>query len=254
MARGLEVALHIDRVVAERRTRLGASGGDRLVEVFLGLGDLHAATTAAGGGLDQHGEADLLGGGESLFLGRDGAVGAGNHRDAGFLHRLLGGDLVAHHLDVVRGRADEGHAMGGHDLGEPGVFRQEPVARVNSLGARDLRRCDDRGDVQVALGRRRRSDADAFVGQANPHGACVALGVDRHRRDTHFLAGPMDPQGDLAAIGDEDFIEHRSYSMTTRGSPNSTGWASSTMISTTLPAFGAGIGFMVFMASTIISV
>ncbi len=42
--------------------------------------------------------------------------------------------------------------------------------------------------------------------------------------------------------------------MMTSGSPNSTGWASVTMIATTLPARGAGIGFMVFMASMIIRV
>jgi len=38
--------------------------------------------------------------------------------------------------------------------------------------------------------------------------------------------------------------------MTASGSPNSTGWASATRISTIRPARGAGIGFMVFIAST----
>ncbi|MPN33073.1 hypothetical protein SDC9_180556 [bioreactor metagenome] len=98
--------------------------------------------------------------------------------------------------------------MGGHDLGEARILRQEAVAWVNRLSARDLRRSDDRGNVQVALGRSRRPDADAFVGQPHPHGAGVALRVDRHGRDTHLLAGPMDSQGDPAAIGDEDFAEH----------------------------------------------
>jgi hypothetical protein len=36
-----------------------------------------------------------------------------------------------------------------------------------------------------------------------------------------------------------------------RGSPYSTGWASATQILVTLPARGAWIGFIVFMASTI---
>ena len=42
--------------------------------------------------------------------------------------------------------------------------------------------------------------------------------------------------------------------MTIRGSPNSTGWASVTMIDFTVPARGDSIGLKVFMASTNISV
>ena len=136
--RRLEVALHVDRVVAERGLGLGAGGGDRLGEVVRGLGDLHAAPAAAGRGLDQHREADLLGRGDGLFLGGHRAVGAGHHRDAGVLHRLLGGDLVAHHPDVLGLGPDEGEAVGLDDLGEAGVLRQEAVAGMDRLGAGDL--------------------------------------------------------------------------------------------------------------------
>ena len=44
------------------------------------------------------------------------------------------------------------------------------------------------------------------------------------------------------------------YSMITSGSPNSTGWPSSTRICVTVPARGDGIWFIVFIASMISSV
>ena len=48
-------------------------------------------------------------------------------------------------------------------------------------------------------------------------------------------------------------LRHR-YSMMTSGSPNSTGWPFSNRIAVTLPACGAGIWFIVFMASMMSSV
>ena len=53
-----------------------------------------------------------------------------------------------------------------------------------------------------------------------------------------LLAGAQHAQCDLAAIGDEDFFEH--HSMIIIGSPNSTGWPSSTRICVTVPERGAG--------------
>src|ERR1700724_4410027 len=44
------------------------------------------------------------------------------------------------------------------------------------------------------------------------------------------------------------------YSIITSGSPNSTGWPSSTRICVTVPARGEGIWFIVFIASMITSV
>ena len=63
------------------------------------------------------------------------------------------------------------------------------------------------------------------------------------------------PQRDLAAVGDQHLVEHRCeqvsgrYSIMTSGSPNSTGWPLPTRMAVTMPAFGAGMWFMVFMAS-----
>ena len=208
VARLLEITLHINGSVAKGRRRFRAGGGDGFEQAVPILGDLHPATAAAGRGLDQHGEADLLGGLHGLLVSGDAAVGAGHDGDTGVLRRSLGGDLVAHHADVVRARADEGQAVGLDDLRKARVLRQKAVARMHGLGAGDLAGGHDGRDVEIALRRLRRADAHALVGEADVHGACVSFGVDRDRGDAHLLAGPMDPQRDLTAVSDQYLVEH----------------------------------------------
>ena len=67
-------------------------------------------------------------------------------------------------------------------------------------------------------------------------------------------AGAVDAQRDLAAIGDQDFADVGHQSITMRAWPYSTGSAFWTRIAVTLPARGAAIWFMTFIASTISSV
>src|SRR5947207_1842437 len=97
----------------------------------------------------------------------------------------------------------------------------------------------------------------------------------RDRGNAEFLARAQNPQCDFAAIGYQDLVEHvvlargrmasgewwkpfatrhSRYSIITSGSPNSTGWPSSTRICVTVPALGDGIWFIVFIASMISSV
>src|SRR3546814_10382492 len=98
----------------------------------------------------------------------------------------------------------------------------------------------------------RRPDADRCVGGAHGHGIGVGGGVHRHRLDPHLAAGAVDAERDLAAVGNEDLVEHRcraAYSITSSGSPYSTGWPSVTKICLTVPARGAASGFITFMAS-----
>ena len=78
------------------RLGLDARRGQRRIELFLDMGDLHAAAAAAGRRLDQHRIADV---GRDLLrlleIG-DRALRAWNERQAELLRGLLGLDLVAH--------------------------------------------------------------------------------------------------------------------------------------------------------------
>ena len=94
------------------------------------------------------------------------------------------------------------------DLGEAGVLGEEAVARMDRVGAGDLAGGDDRRDVEVALARRRRADADALVGEPHMHGVGVGRRMDGDRRDADLLAGAEHAERDLAAVGDQDLVEH----------------------------------------------
>src|SRR5262245_26341075 len=84
------------------------------------------------------------------------------------------------------------------------------------------------------------------------HGIGVRRRMDGNRRNAELLAGAQHPKRNFTAVGNEDLVEH--HSMIINGSPNSTGCASPTRICVTVPERGAGIWFMVFIASTISSV
>ncbi len=94
------------------------------------------------------------------------------------------------------------------DLGEAGVLRQESVAGMHRVGAGDLAGGEQTGNVEVAFGRRRRSDAHALVGEAHVHGVGVCGGVDRDGGDAKLLARALNAQRDLTPVGDQDLVEH----------------------------------------------
>ena len=146
LARAVGEDLHLDvaraehrlleehRRVAERAVGLAHRRLEGLAQVFLLLDPAHAAPAAAGDGLGEDREADRVGAGEQLVeVARRGS--RRQHRDAGRDRVLLGGDLVAGHLEHVAARADEGDARLGGGLGEVRVLGEEAVARVDRVGA-----------------------------------------------------------------------------------------------------------------------
>ena len=82
-----------------------------------------------------------------------------------------------------------------------GIFRQEAVARMDSGSAGSQGRADNAVFVQVAVCGFGAADAAAFIRQSHMEGVPIRLGIHRHGGDAHFLAGPDDPHGDLAPVG-----------------------------------------------------
>ena len=139
------------------------------------------------------------------------AFGAGHAGHAGLDHRLLGRDLVAHHADRTPGVGPmKMKPLRSTRSAKSAFSDEEAVAGMDRLGVGDLGGRDDRRHVEVALRRRRRADADRLVGQLHVLGVAVGLGVDDDRLDAHLAAGALDAQRDLAAIGDQDLLEHGS--------------------------------------------
>ena len=67
---------------------------------------------------------------------------------------------------------------------------------------------EDVGDVEVTLVACGRPHAHRLVGEQHRQALFVGGGVHHDRLDAHFTRRPDDPQGDFAAVGDQDFLEH----------------------------------------------
>ncbi len=95
-------------------------------------------------------------------------------------------------------------------LGEGLALGEKAVARMHRLGAGRFAGLDDLVDHQIALRRRRRSDQHRLVGHLDMERVAVGFGIDRDGCNPHAPGGLDDPAGDLAAIGNQDSLEHRS--------------------------------------------
>ena len=79
--------------------------------------------------------------------------------------------------------------------------------------------------------------------------ATVAMPISLQARRTRSAISPRLAINTLSNIGARRSAD--AYSMIARGSPNSTGWRLPTRMRVTTPALGAGMWFMVFIASMI---
>jgi hypothetical protein len=197
-----------DAVVAEGAFGLRPAGEEALVDLLVVAGKAQPLAAAAGGGLDHHGVADLPGDHDGTVGRFDGVVVPGDGVDPRLPGEPLGGDLVAQEGHGVMLGADEGNPFLLEAPGELLVLGEEAVARVDGLGARALAGGEEVVDHQVGFPGRRRADADRLVGQHDVAGVPVGLGVDGHGPDAHLAGGPDDAAGDLAAVGNQDGLEH----------------------------------------------
>ena len=202
-----DVAFEEEGVVAEGCRGLAPRRGDRRGEPRRVVDDVHALAAAACGRLDQHGEVDLRRPRDQLVVGQARAGEARNGAHAARFDGLLGRDLVAHHLDRLGRRPDEDDAGVGARAGELGVLGEEPEPRVDRLRAGAVRGIQHPLDRQVALARGGGPEAYGFVGEAHVHGSGVGVAVDGDRADAEAAERADDPHRDLAAVGDEDFLD-----------------------------------------------
>jgi hypothetical protein len=209
----------------------------------------HAAPATAAGGLDDHRvahrAADL-----DDFLGSSGSAPSEpgtQGTPAAFMASLA--LTLSPIRRMVSGRGPMKAKAGLFDaFAEVGIFREEAVAGVDRLGVGDFGRGNDGGDVQVALTRRRRADADRFVGQLDVFRLGVGLRVHGDGAHAEFAAGAQDAQRDFAAVCYENLAEH-AQPITNMGCPYSTAWPFSTWMALITPEMSASISFISFIAS-----
>src|SRR5205807_5313317 len=97
---------------------------------------------------------------------------------------------------------------GGARLREIRLLGEEAVTGVNRLRAAPLRGVDHLLRVEVALARGRGADPHGLVALFDVQRALVCLRVDRDGAHAHLARRASDAAGDLAAVGDEQLVEH----------------------------------------------
>ncbi len=208
VARRRDDLLDVHRPVAERRQRLGGGTLVELLHVGRLLDAPHPAPAAARRRLEQHRVAELVGSGARLVRPRD-ALHPRHERHTGGAHLGLRACLVAHPLHHLGRRPDEDEVVLLARTHEVGVLGEEAVAGMHRLAAGRLRGGDDRGDAEVALPDRRRADSHGAVRELYVERVGIGRRIDRDGFDPELVEGTDDADGDLAAIRNEDALEHR---------------------------------------------
>ncbi len=124
---------------------------------------------------------------------------------------MAGGDLVAEVADGLRARADPDQAGVDDRLREIGVLRKESVAGVDRVGAGFGSRVEQLAEVEVGLRGGLAAERERLIGEPDVWGVGVGFGVHGHARDPGVLGRADHPDGDLAAIGYQHFLDASSW-------------------------------------------
>ncbi len=220
VALGVSQDLHLDvagahhglldehRRIAESALRLAHRRAERLGQLVGRVDAAHAATTATGDSLHEDREADLVGTGDE---GVDVAAGRGGFQSgyAGRAGRGQRRDLVAGHLEHLRGRADECQSVLRTCLGEVGVLRQEAISGIDGVGAGLLGDADDLVDVEIGADRVAfLADLVSLVRLDAVFGIAILAREHRNGSGPQLGGGAEGTDGDLATVGDQNFGEH----------------------------------------------
>ena len=200
-------AFGIEIAVAERGLGLGCGAREGVRYVALGGHDAHASPAAARDRLDDDARLAMLGE-ERLHprqVGR--AVCTRQHRRPVLAGMGPGTSLVAEQLELFRCRADEDQAAVGTGARQGSILGQEAVAGMETVASRCAGGRNHARDIEIG---RRAAPAERpdLIDSPDMQGGRVVLGMDTDCGDAEFGGGLGDADGDFAAIGDQEFLEH----------------------------------------------
>ncbi len=209
VTRGTDVSFDEYSSVTEGGSRFADRQAHLLFELSGCMYDAHTFSTTARGCLNQHRKPDLLGYPHTLFyrfkrLGRAGYQG----NIVRFGGRLRG-QFAAHLTHGIAARSDEDDTGSFHQIRERRVLRQEPITRMDGIGAGLTGSLDDALHDQITLAGSSRSNANCFVGIAHVQGIPIGFRKHRNGSDTHFTGRAHDPDRDLAPVGDQYLLHNR---------------------------------------------
>ena len=208
MARAQDHLFQIPLAIAKGGLGLAAPLADLFFQFRRAHDRAHPASTTTPGRLEHERIAHRLGLGADRVHVVAQHFGRGDDRHTGRHRHAPGAGLVAKRAHRVGLGADEGDAIGRAGIDEIGVFRQQPIARMDRIGPRQLGHADDLIDREIGRhGAKPLADLIGLIGLEAVQAQLVLFGIDRHGAFAQFIGRAHDTDGDLAAVGDEDLLE-----------------------------------------------
>ena len=155
--------LHEDSIIAEGVCGFPSCSFKALGDIFLAPGNSHAFSATACRSLDHHGKPDVSRDLDCFARAADFAQVTRNSRNTCLHGNLFRRDLVAHRLDRLKRRSDEGDVFRLERLSELRIFRQEAVTRMDGIRAGGKYCRQHLVYVDIRLACWRRTDADGLV-------------------------------------------------------------------------------------------
>src|SRR4029077_10390143 len=91
------------------------------------------------------------------------------------------------------------------------LLREKTVPGMHGVSAGFFRGLEDAIDPKVAVARRAAANRVGLVRQPHVERGPVALGVHGYRRNAHLAARTTDPDGDFAAVSDQNLLHGGFY-------------------------------------------
>src|SRR5690606_20267539 len=185
---------------AEGRYRLASCRFKKLLHLIEMVGNLQTATAAAMCCLDGNRQSELAGKCMGLRSARNSASTAGDQWGTHALCDATRFELVAERLDHLRVGADPDQAGIDHGLRELRPLGKKPIAGMYGIGAGTLRGGDQFFDLEVGVLGGCATERIGLIGLRNEQRIGIGIGIDRNRPKAIILAGPDDPNRDLAPV------------------------------------------------------
>ena len=93
-------------------------------------------------------------------------------------------------------------------MGESLALGQKAITRMHSLSARLFAGGNDLLDDEIGFCRCGRADMHGLISHFDMERVFISIRIDSDRLDAHALGGLDDTAGNLATVGDENFLEH----------------------------------------------
>ena len=213
----LDVAWTLDQFLYEQGTIAeGARGLTAAAFERLGHGlrvpDLaHAPATTTARGLEHDGVAQLLRGGCSAISRFQSFAATGHDGNPERRRQRAGADLVTEQGQRLRRRADERQTRSGAAVSESGVLGQKTVSRMDAVATALLRDGNQCLGIEIrpdGIVRRPVADFEGDGRDTRVQRQSVHRGEHTDRFDAEVGCRLGDTDRDLAAIADEDSLEH----------------------------------------------